>query len=123
MGSFDAGRPALERLAPAPFPHVGGRVALAPMGLRRFRRRTTRDEATADEIRSELTELPGVGDVHLAPGEQDVAVETDDEVLADDEILAAIGRAGPRPGSCRDGSSVRASGPIPSTTSGRRSCG
>jgi len=48
----------------------------------------------ADEIRSEITELPGVGDVHVAPGEQDVAVETDDEVLSDDEILAAIGRAG-----------------------------
>jgi copper chaperone CopZ len=64
------------------------------MGLRRFRLPTPPDEATAEEIRSEITELPGVGDVHVAPGEQDLAVETDDEVLADDEILAAIGRAG-----------------------------
>ena len=64
------------------------------MGLRRFRLPTTPDAVMADEIRSEITELPGVGDVHVAPGEQDVAVETDDDVMADDEILAAIGRAG-----------------------------
>jgi copper chaperone CopZ len=64
------------------------------MGLRRFRLPAAPDEAIADEVRSEITELPGVGDVHVAPGEQDVAVETDDDVISDDEILAAIGRAG-----------------------------
>ena len=64
------------------------------MALRRFRLPNAPDEGMAEEIRSEITELPGVGDVHVAPGEQDVAVETDDEVLSDDEILAAIGRAG-----------------------------
>ena len=64
------------------------------MGLRRFRLPSVPDDALAEEIRAEITELPGVGGVHVAPGEQDVAVETDDAVLADDEILAAIGRAG-----------------------------
>ena len=64
------------------------------MGLRRFRLPAAPDETTADELRSEITELPGVGDVHVAPGEQEVAVETDDDVISDDEILAAIGRAG-----------------------------
>jgi copper chaperone CopZ len=64
------------------------------MGLRRFRLPAAPDEAVADEVRSEITELPGVGDVHVAPGDQDVAVETDDDVISDDEILAAIGRAG-----------------------------
>ena len=64
------------------------------MALRHFHLPSEPDEALADEIRDEITELPGVGDVHVAPGEREVAVETNDDVLSDDEILAAIGRAG-----------------------------
>jgi copper chaperone CopZ len=64
------------------------------MALRHFHLPSEPDEAQADEIRDEITELPGVGDVHVAPGEREVVVETNDDVLSDDEILAAIGRAG-----------------------------
>jgi copper chaperone CopZ len=64
------------------------------MALTHFRLPNEPDAAQADEIRDEITELPGVGDVHVAPGERELAVETNDDVLSDDEILAAIGRAG-----------------------------
>jgi copper chaperone CopZ len=64
------------------------------MALKRFRLPAEPDADQADELRGELTELPGVGDVHVEAGEREVAVETDDDVLSDDEILAAIGGAG-----------------------------
>jgi hypothetical protein len=64
------------------------------MALKRFRLPLEPDEGQAEEMRSEITELPGVGDVHVAAGEREVAVETDEDMLSDDEILAAIGRAG-----------------------------
>ena len=64
------------------------------MALKRFRLPTEPDADLADELRDELTELPGIGDVHVTEGEIEIAVETDEGVLSDDEILAAIGRAG-----------------------------
>jgi copper chaperone CopZ len=64
------------------------------MALKRFVLPVDPDEDLADELRSMLTDLPGVGDVHVEAGEREVAVETDEDVLSDDEILAAIGGAG-----------------------------
>ncbi|HYG71708.1 MAG TPA: hypothetical protein VEC15_05405 [Actinomycetota bacterium] len=64
------------------------------MARKRFRLPEAPGDGRAEEIRSELAELPGIGDIHVAPGEVEIVVEADREVLSDDEILAAIGRAG-----------------------------
>lgn len=64
------------------------------MARKRFRLPEAPGEGRAEEIRSELAELPGIGAIRVGSGEVEVVVETDEDVLSDDEILAAIGRAG-----------------------------
>jgi len=64
------------------------------VALKRFRPPDPPDDALVAEIRDEIAGLPGVGDLRVEPGERDVAVETDEAMLSDDEILAAIGRTG-----------------------------
>ena len=64
------------------------------MTRKRFQLPQAPDDARAEEIRSELAELPGMGDIHVAGGEVEIVVDADEGVVSDDEILAAIGRAG-----------------------------
>lgn len=64
------------------------------MAVKRFRLPGPVDAARADEIRASLATLPGVGEVRLEQGTDLVSAEVDDEVVSDDELLAAIGRAG-----------------------------
>jgi hypothetical protein len=64
------------------------------MAMKRFRlpRQVNADEA--DEIRRELVQLPGVGSANVTSGHDLVSAEVDDGLVSDDELLAAIGRAG-----------------------------
>jgi hypothetical protein len=64
------------------------------MARKRFRLPEAPGEGRAEEIRSELAQLPGIGAVRVGAGEVELVVETDEDVLSDDELLAAIGRAG-----------------------------
>ena len=64
------------------------------MACKRFRLPEAPDHGRAEEIRSELAQLPGIGAIRVGAGEVELVVETDEDVLSDDEILAAIGRAG-----------------------------